>query len=158
MSQVRISRVNRPRGLKGELKCDLFDRIPKKIFIGDREYTVKKAAHTDSTTYLYLDGVDSIDVAERLRGREIFAERAEIALLADEVLTSDLVGFDVVDEKNIRLGCLLSLDDYGGGHICVCDFGSFPYEDHFVAETNMLDRKIVVKNLCFDNSDSAGRT
>ena len=142
-----VSRVNRPRGLRGELKCDPFDRMPSQIQIDGRPYTVLNASTCEKATYIYLDGVDTIDAAERLRGKEIYASRDDIKIEADEILTSDIIGFDVVDKENTRLGCLKSIDNYGAGYICNCDFGSFPYEDHFVAETNMTDRKIVVRNL-----------
>lgn len=137
--------MNRPRGLKGELKCDPFERMPKKIFIGEKEYTVKKATHDDKASYVFLDGINTIDLAERLRGKDIFADRKDVKLDDDEVLTSDLVGFSVVNEKGTQLGYLKSIDNYGGGYICNCDFGSFPYEDHFVIETNMTEQKLIIR-------------
>ena len=148
MSELRlslISRVNRPRGLKGEIKCDPFDRMPREVFIAGKAYTVKKATHDEKASYIFLDGIDTIDLAERLRGKEIFVNREDLKIEDDEVLTSDLVGFEVVDEKGTRLGYLKSIDNYGGGYICNCDFGSFPYEDHFVVETNMTSRRLVIR-------------
>jgi len=138
--RVSIGRVTRPRGLRGELKVDVVHEIPARIFIDDKEYKVTKS----SGGYMFLDGICTPEQAECLRNKTIEANRADIHLSDDEVLASDLIGFDVVDTNGKFLGVLQTIENYGAGDIFDCGGFSFPNEDAFVVETNMTERKIVV--------------
>ncbi|MDR0461937.1 MAG: hypothetical protein LBG88_01220 [Christensenellaceae bacterium] len=92
-------------------------------------------------------GIDTIDKAEMFRGVPLYVNRADLKLGADEILATDLVGFVVVDESGKKLGVIKSVDDYGGGDVIDCGTFSFPYEDDFVIETNMTERKLVCKSI-----------
>jgi len=88
-----------------------------------------------------------IDQAELLRGREIFVRREGLKLNPDEILNTDLIGFTVVDEKGKQLGTVKSVNDFGAGDIIDCGSFSFPYEDEFVSETNIKERRLVCKSI-----------
>ena len=139
-----MSTVLRPRGLKGEIKCNWFAPVPPVITIDGRQFKVLKSGDYDNYTYLYLDGVTTVEMADRLRGKSIFIERADFALQHDELLTSDLVGYTVLDKHGRRLGTVTDVSNFGAGHICDCGTFSFPYEDEFVRETDMTERTITL--------------
>ena len=147
MQRVQVGIVIKPKGLHGELKCHLNLPIGNAVFIGDKEYKVICTTGNlvqNDFVYLFLDGVTTIEDAERLRGKPIEISRDQIKIADDEVLTSDLVGFEIVDENGKHLGKLKSIENYGAGDICDCGSFSFPYEDEFVIETNMRNKKIVI--------------
>ena len=147
MQRVQISTIHKPRGLKGEVKCQYFENMPPHVFIDGKIFTVKKVTHSSGNTYLMLEGITTIEDAERLRGKSIEADRAQINLADDEILNTDLVGFNVTDETGNHLGTIKSIENYGAGEICNCGAFSFPYEDEFVIETNMKDRRIICKSI-----------
>lgn len=121
--KVVVGVIIKPRGLKGECKCIVNGEI----------------------VYKFFDGVTTREQAERLRGKPIEIDRAELTLADDEVFTSDLVGFTVTDTSGKKLGVVKSIENYGASDIVDCGTFMFPYEDAFVTETNMTDKKIVVR-------------
>jgi len=142
---VVIGKVLKPRGLKGELKCHLsiasqFDSC----LIENILYKILKSTSYDGFTYLFLDKITTIEQAERLRNKSIEVEWDQIVLAEDEVLASDLIGFEVVSTNGKRLGTVMSIDNFGAGNIIVSENFSFPYEDEFIVETNMKIKQIVV--------------
>jgi len=86
----------------------------------------------------------TIDDAERLRGKEIFVLRDDLKLGEDELLNTDLIGFVVVDKAGKYLGTIKNVENFGASDICDCGDFSFPYEDAFVIETSLPKRKITI--------------
>jgi len=145
MQRIQIGKILRPRGLKGELKVQAWHQLPTNIFVGGKQLTVIKISQSGSFTFLFLDGITTLDQAEQLRGKAIEIEKHQLAIADDEVLTSDLIGFDVIDSSGKPLGKLRAIENFGASDIFDCGTFSFPYEDAFVIETNMTSKKIVVR-------------
>lgn len=151
MEKHLIGRVLKPRGIKGELKIQILTNMPevfldlKTVYLGTQEYKVTDSSIQNSFAYLNIDGIKSIEDAEEFRELYVSVPRQRLRLDKDEVLASDIIGFDVVDDKGKKLGVLKSIDNYGGGDIFDCGTFSFPNEDEFVIETNMTEKKIVVR-------------
>jgi 16S rRNA processing protein RimM len=148
-AQISASTVLKPRGLKGELKCVLIPFDVQKVIIEGVKYDVLMQKNSDFT-YLFLQNVNDLNAAERLRGKKIEIDRAEIKLEKDEILTCDLVGFSVVDERGKNLGTVRDFANYGAGDIVDCGGFSIPYEDEFIIETNIKKRTLVVRPLLND--------
>ncbi|MDR0384274.1 MAG: ribosome maturation factor RimM [Christensenellaceae bacterium] len=144
--EVLIGKVLRPRGLKGELKTDATLFNLKKVLIDNKNFIVENVSKHNGFVYFKLVGVDNIDAAEKLRGKEIYAEPI---LQEGEILTSDLIGFTVVcgDKK---IGKVKSVESYGGGNFlsiaCFGGFRNIPYEDEFIVETNMTKKEIIIND------------
>ena len=147
------SHILKPRGLKGEIKCAGFSPVPAVVIINDTEYRVKNASDYDGFTYLFLEGVDTIERAELLRGRDIFVRRADIELADDEILVGDLVGYTIIDEAGKTHGTVRAVENYGAGEIIEATGAngafSFPYEDAFVVETHTKKRTLCVRPSVF---------
>ena len=149
----QIGKVLRPRGLTGELKIQIHTNITdvfislKKVWIDGREFKVTASSIQNNFAYLRLDGIKDSDTADRLRDEVVYVTREQIKLHNDEILASDLIGFTVINEQGKTLGTLKEIYDYGAGDIFDCGDFSFPNEDEFVLETNMTERKIIIKEL-----------
>jgi len=139
MQRVQIGRVSKPVGLKGELKVQS-DFLVDEFFIGDQKYTVTKSREYNGDQYYYLDGIDTIEKAEKLKGKLIFANRDALNLDDDEILADDLIGFEVISTDGKKLGVVKAAGDN-----IDCGGFMFPYEDEFVTETNMTTKQIIVK-------------
>ena len=88
-------------GLKGYVKiqpwaddpADLLDY--DRFFIDGREYAVEQAALQKSMVLLKLEGIDTIDAAAALRGKELSIARADVELAEGVVFVADLIGLPV---------------------------------------------------------------
>ncbi|HJO03901.1 MAG TPA: ribosome maturation factor RimM [Acidobacteriota bacterium] len=102
---VRVGRVIKPHGLRGELVIaplgeTLGSLLPSALLWIDRPdpYRVESVRSHQGRLLVMLDGCEDRDVAERLRGAEVQAERALLAELPDdEWYIDDLVGYRVED-------------------------------------------------------------
>ena len=151
---VAIGTVLKPRGLQGELKIGITYNRPavfsdlKTVSISGHTYNVVRGSVQNGFAYLRLDGIDTIEKAEKFRNQEIMVESTSLRLQADEVLSSDLIGFDVV-HLGKKIGTVTAVENYGGGdffEIAVTgkEFVLLPNEDDFIAETNMTTRTLVL--------------
>ncbi len=158
--QVLIGKIVRSRGLKGEVKIQILTNRPEvfntanQIYIDKKTFNVLKGSVQNGSGFMYLEGIDHIDKAEQLRGKEIFIDSKDLNLTDDEVLSTDLIGFDVI-HKNKKIGRIKSIENFGGGdffEIAVTGTGfvQIPNEDDFIEETNMTNKTLTLKDNALD--------
>ena len=151
---VAIGTILKPRGLQGELKVGIEYNHPEvfndltTVSLGGREYQVVRGSVQNGFAYLRLDGIDSIEKAEKLRNQTVMVEDTALHLQADEVLSSTLIGFNVV-HLGKTIGTVTAVENYGAGdffEIAVTgkEFVLIPNEDDFIAETNLATRTLVL--------------
>lgn len=107
-THLEIGAIARPHGVHGELKVRLHHAGSASLFSVQRltlkpkgkapqEFAVEAVRGNTKTPILALQGVDSCDAAEALRGWLIWVERAELEPLQDgEYYLVDLIGCQVV--------------------------------------------------------------
>ena len=158
MQRVQVGRILKPRGLKGEVKCQVSHtsapasgRVPplfargEFVRITDCDYKILNVSEHGGFVYLYLDGITTIEQAESLRNKFIEIDRENLELAADEIFTSELIDFEVIDTNGKKIGTVKSIENYGASDIVDCGDIMFPYEDAFVIETNMTKKQIVIR-------------
>ena len=70
-----------------------------------------------------IDGVNDRNMAENLRGTELFLSRNDLPKLKEnEYYQSDLIGFDVIRD-NVKIGIVDGFQNYGAGDIIEMDNG-----------------------------------
>ena len=152
--RVAIGTVLKPRGLQGELKIDITYNRPavfrdlKTVFLAQKKYQVTRSSVQNGFAYLRLVGVDTIEEAEPLRNQIVKVEDVDLHLQENEVLSSDLIGFEVM-HKGKKIGTVASIENYGAGdcfEIAVDGQGFVlvPNEDDFIMETNMTTHTLVL--------------
>lgn len=71
---------------------------------------VTKASVHKGCALVYFYGIDSIEAAQLLKNRVVYADRDDITIDDDRVFVADIIGLDVIDERDgKRLGVL---EDY----------------------------------------------
>ncbi len=113
-------------------------------------YEIKSASLQKGFVLLTLEGVDDLDAAVALKGRDIYAERAELEEFMEEGdrFIADLIGLPLLhaDTKE-RLGVLRDVYNLGASDIYVVDtpFGErmMPAVPEFVTE--ITDEAIYVR-------------
>ncbi len=131
-SYLMIGEVLKPQGIRGEVKVKpyaadsaLFHRW-KTLYLRDGEcYTPIAATCSrvhDGFVYLTLGECNSMEDAEKLRGQQLYIDRAHASALAeDECYISDLLGCAAVAEDHTVLGKLTDVLQHGAVDVYVFD-------------------------------------
>ena len=156
MSFFELGEVVKPQGIKGEVKVRLFFANSNKIknhneiLIGEEKFILKNARISSGFAYLNLEGVDSREDAETLRGKILRAPRTPLDDLPEgEYYICDLIGCEVYSTDNVRLGILKDVLQYGAADIYSVtgerNF-SFPALKRVLKKTDIKAKKIFLDN------------
>ena len=119
-----IGEVLRPQGVRGEAKVRPFARDPedfkrwKTLFLKEdgayRPIASRCSRVHDGFAYLTLEGCASPEDVEKLRGAELYIDRAHASPLPEGMFyISDLLGCEAVDEDGRALGVLEDVLQHG---------------------------------------------
>ncbi len=132
MSWIGIGRVAAPHGVRGELRVKIETDFPERFEAGNeltllsgpqgspRTYRVLGSREHKGMMLLQLQGVETRDDADKLRGVEIVVPRHEVKPLPEgSYYIFDLIGLDVFDTQGSPLGKLAEVLHPGGNDVYV---------------------------------------
>ncbi len=149
--KILIGKIVAPQGIRGEVRVQSFAENTSDFktlavfsdkFSAD-DFKFVRVVPNANVVIAKIRGIDDRNMAETLRGTELFVERDALPDLSDdEFYQADLIGFDVIrDEK--KIGVVSCFQNYGAGDIIELDNGDMV---SFVGATVDFDtKKIVVK-------------
>ena len=118
--------IVKAQGIKGEVKVKPYTDTPdvlcrlKSVFIDGSEYDITSSRSDKTMAYFKLNGVDDRDMAETLRGREIYVDKAKAPKLPkDRYYIDDLIGCSVFDDEGQLLGRLNNILQNGANDVYV---------------------------------------
>ena len=158
---IQVGRITRTHGVRGELKV-LPDegssgswREAPEVFLGAaREdasrFRVKGVRGGGRFAILALDGVDSLESAEALKGQHVFVPRDQLPdMEPGSFYAGDLEGVTVADIDGRVLGVLEEIFDNGAHEVYVVRDGSreilLPVVNGVVVEVDLDAGRMVVK-------------
>jgi 16S rRNA processing protein RimM len=158
---VLVGRVVKPQGRRGEVAVEPFsdrgDRFPglTRVFAGApgseaRELRVAGCFPHKGRFVLKLEGVDSIDDAERLRGAELRIPETELEQLPPgSFYYHQLQGLAALDEQGVPLGEVESVMETGAPTRVLVVRGAegetlVPFASEFVKSVDLEARRIVL--------------
>ena len=158
---VLVGRVVKPQGGHGEVAVlplsDRPDRFPalRRAFVpapdgAAREVRVLGCRPHKGRFVLAIEGVSTIDEAERLRGLELRIEEEELAVLpAGSFYHHELVGLRAVDERGVDLGAVDEVLETGAEAPVLVVRGPegetlLPFAEMFVKSVDLAGGTIVV--------------
>lgn len=158
-SELTIGKVLKPRGLKGELKIELYASDSarfshlKRLKIDEIEYCVDRISPEGAIGYVSLEGIDTVEKAEALRGKLITANRNDLPKLPDgKYYIVDMIGLDVVVSGEV-VGEVCDVLQYGSADVYVVKNGansfSFPAISGLVKQVDLDLGKIVLDDMIF---------
>lgn len=167
---VLIGRVVKPQGRRGEVLVhplsDQPDRFPtlEGAFLAEpggeaREVRVTSSWPHKGRHVLKLEGVDSIDEAERLRGCELRIGEEELAPLPEgSFYHHELTGLHVTDGAGVELGVVEDVMETGAGAPILVVRGSegetlVPLAVDFVKNVDLAGARIVIERLEYAGAD-----
>ncbi len=106
---IDVGQIVNTHGLKGEVKVNPRTDAPEVFEVFDRLYTdngtqfdVTGVRYQKSCVLLKLKGIDDVDMAERLRGKVLYADRDVFSdLPEDTYLVADIIGLELKDETTV---------------------------------------------------------
>ena len=95
---MQAGRVGRPHGLDGSFHVTrpLVEAFAASFVVRGALLRVTRAGGTTEKPILRLEGVETREAAEDLRGEPLLVPRADVPLEADEYWEKDLIGCEVV--------------------------------------------------------------
>lgn len=123
---LEIGKIVSVHGLKGEIKSEPWCDSPKdlcrhkKLYFskGEKELKVISARAQKNMAILKLDGVNTVEEAQKLRGKILYADRDSIKLPKDTYFVADLIGMKVMDLESDKLyGEIVSVTQTGANDV-----------------------------------------
>ena len=128
-----IGRVIKPHGIKGKVKVKYYGvdlpglSLYREIFIEDEKgkpeaYEILEAIPQPPRLILRLKGIEKIEEAESLTGREILVKREELLELGEgEYYWVDLLGVEVETEEGKKIGKVKEIFPTGANDVYVVE-------------------------------------
>ncbi len=139
--------------LKGEVRIisdfeykDRVFKIGNTLIIDSKEYTINTYRRHKNYDMVTFEGIDSINEANTLKGKRVYIKKIDLNLDEKEYLDSDLIGLEVIYEDK-TIGKIDNIEINSGRKLFVINASLIPYNDNFIENINLKERKIILKNL-----------
>lgn len=149
---IVIGKVVGTFGVRGAIKCEIQTdfverfRQGRTITIGTNEFEIKSVSFHKSQARIMLRGVESIEQAQPLLGKQVFVSSDDRpSLSVDEYLYSDLVGLEVVDEAGVKLGVVDAIVRTPAQDLIQVGALLIPGVKQFVKNIDLRCKRIVVR-------------
>lgn len=165
---LEIGKVVSTHGLRGELRVDPWCDSPqflcqfKTLYLkkGETKLSVSSRPHR-TIAIVKAKGIDTIEEAEKLRGRVLYINRSDARLAPGEYFIQDLMGLDVIDiDTSKSYGKITDVLKTGANDVYqVTDEKKkdylIPVIDDVVKEIDINGGKVLIKPLkgIFDDED-----
>lgn len=161
MGLIAYGKITKAHGLSGGLKLLPFSRLPeslnsiKRIFIdspgkrGPEPFRLEECRFDKSSAIVRLEGIDSIEDAEGLIGRDVYIDESDLPGLEEgEFYWFELIGLDVYTEDGGYVGRVESLIDRALQSLLVVKDGRkealIPLSEPIIKEINLKESKIII--------------
>ncbi|WP_027634199.1 ribosome maturation factor RimM [Clostridium hydrogeniformans] len=153
---MTIGQISKPHGVKGEVKVfPLTDNVKrfkklKTVFIDDKEVKVVWCKLQSDRAILKLEGIESMDDAEKLRNKYLNIRREDaIRLPKDTHFIVDIIGCSVYDSNEVFIGEVKEIIKTGYNDVYWVKDGKkevlVPVLKEIVYDIDVENKKIVIK-------------
>lgn len=123
---LETGKITGTHGLKGEVRVQPWADSPEflsefdEIYLdkGARKLEIKAARVHKNMLIMKIDGVDTIDDAEKLRNKVLYINREDVELEDGAYFIQDLIGLEVLDnESGEKIGTLADVSVTGANDV-----------------------------------------
>lgn len=157
---ITVGSIVATSGIKGYVKIKCFTENPRdietfaKVFDeSGKNYKIKTVISVKGWVVVAkIEGIESVEEAEKLVGTNLMAERSELPPTDDgDFYYADLIGLNVFLEDDTKLGVVVDVMNYGASDIL--EIGTlengktvmYPFTNDFIIKVNLEDQKIIVR-------------
>jgi 16S rRNA processing protein RimM len=159
MKYIPVGRALATHGIKGEVKFRYYNEAKEEFLryaslflkIGDHytELEVTGRRFQKGLFYVTFKGLESPDEVSTLVNRELFVREADLPHLeSDEYYDYQLIGLDIVDRKNEKIGIVKALLHTKTRDLLVVTVGEgevyVPLMEHFIVRIDLEGSSIMV--------------
>lgn len=128
-----VGEIVNTHGVRGEIKIiplvddanDLLDYTY--YFVEDKKYNVETVRFHKNFALIKLEGINDINIAQRLKGKFLELSREELKPLPDgRYYICDLMGLKVIDETLGELGTINEVFNTGSNDVYVVTYNNKP--------------------------------
>ncbi len=150
---IKVGQIVRPQGIKGELKVRMlsvsqFFEKGKLLYIDDQQYKIVSSRANGDFAVIKLDNVNDCNMAESMRDKLVYADKASVVLPNNQYFYDDLIGCMLVDEQEQRLGEIVDIENYGASDILHIkskeDTTQCPFVNGLFVHVDVQNKKIQV--------------
>jgi 16S rRNA processing protein RimM len=157
---LTVARVTRPHGVRGALRVQALTSTPQRmnaletIYLSRtpdraetlRAYTVARCQHDKGDQWLiFLEGVESREAADQLRGQYVLVALQDAAPLAeDEIYLFQVIGLTVLTNEGVVLGRVVNVIETGANDVYVVH--GERYGEVLIPAIESVVRRIDVEN------------
>lgn len=150
---IEAGKIVGTHGVRGEMRvqpwCDTTDFLTKfkKLYMdknGGLLLEILSSRAHGNVCLIKVKGVDSIDDAEKLRGKVIYIDRADCKLQDGQYFVTDIIGCEVFDEKSGELlGKITDVSETGANDVWHIEKDG---NEYFVPNIPLFVKNVDVEN------------
>lgn len=159
---IAVGIITNVHGIKGMVKVKSFTDNADQLFeyepLFDKDGNVIEINKQGIAKELYLasvKGVTDRNQAELLKGTELFINQNQLPELEQgEYYNCNIIGLDVMDKHNNKIGTVIDMHNYGGGDLVDVKFNDSKESELFlfandVVEVNIEENFLVLEKPSF---------
>ena len=148
---LEIGRIVNTHGIRGDVKVQPWCDSPEFLAEFDRLYTksrqelhVLRAAVPKGCVLMHLEGVDSVEEAQKLRNTVLYMNRDDVELEEGAFFIQDVIGLPAYDERVGRqIGIVKEISDGPAGDLYVIQDGD---KTHYIPGVSAFLREVDLEN------------
>ncbi|MBO6305676.1 MAG: 16S rRNA processing protein RimM [Selenomonadaceae bacterium] len=122
--RIIVGKIGKAYGLKGEARIISLTDFPERFFgmeeiaVGDRIFRVDSVREDSKSVLIKFQNINSPEEVSLLRGKLLTVDKKDAAPLAEgEYYTFDIIGLNVYDTRNNRLGEVVNVLKTGSNDV-----------------------------------------
>lgn len=122
---IEAGRIVNTHGIAGEVKIEVwldsaqFMKRFRTLYLGGTAVAVQSARVHKDFLIVKLEGVDDVNAAMALKGRDVYIDRRDARLPKGAYFVADILGASVVDEAGSAVGTLVDVMETPASNIYV---------------------------------------
>ncbi|MCI6832431.1 MAG: ribosome maturation factor RimM [Clostridiales bacterium] len=148
---LEIGRIVNTHGIRGDVKVQPWCDSPEFLAEFDRLFTksrqelhVLRAAVHKGCVLMHLEGVDSVEEAQKLRNTVLYMNRDDVELEEGAFFIQDVIGLPAYDERVGRqIGIVKEISDGPAGDLYVIQDGD---KTHYIPGVPAFLREVDLEN------------
>lgn len=158
LTVFRVGQIVNTQGLKGEVRVypytdDIYRFDDLEYFYTEKslnnKYEVERVRYKGNMVIMKIKDIDSIDLAERLKTKNIYIPREEsVELEEGEFFVADLIGLDVFTIDGEKIGVVKDVLQHAINDVYVVSSGEkeylIPSVEKFVPTIDLDENKMII--------------
>lgn len=153
MESILIGKIVNTHGIKGEVKVypytDDIDNLSKikEVYFDEKlndKHKVKSCKIQKNMLIIKLEGINIVEEAAKLKDTNLYIIKEDISDIEDTYYVEDLIGMDVIDEKEQVIGTITYVFNTGAND--VYEIKTLDNKDIYIPAIKDVVKKVDVKN------------